>query len=63
MRPAESTTLARLHAALDSVVETQQLIADVRRTPGVHPAAVERLTELVGETRELLRHLLRQPAH
>ena len=54
-------TLARLHAALDSVIETEQLIAAVDETSPLPRPAVARVRALVGETRELLRRLLRPP--
>jgi hypothetical protein len=43
---ADLATLARLHAALDSVVETEQVVAVIR------------VSALLGEARELLRGLL-----
>ena len=50
--------LARLHAALDFVVETQQLISGIRETsPGTQPGVV-RLGQLLGEANALLRRLL-----
>ena len=53
----DMTTLARLHAALDSVVETEQLIAAIKDgSPGSPTLA--RLGTLVDEARELLRGLL-----
>ncbi len=54
-------TLARLHAALDSVVETQQLIATIKEGSVSQSPAVTRLAEVVGEARELLRSLLTKP--
>jgi hypothetical protein len=61
----DMTTLARLHAALDSVVETEQLIATIRDASLTHSVAhspaVTRLAEVVGEARELLRSLLARP--
>jgi hypothetical protein len=58
-------TLARLHAALDSVTDIEQLIAQVHESSTVSPHAVARVGELVAEARELLRHLLapRQARH
>jgi hypothetical protein len=47
-------TLARLHAALDLVVETEQHIQAIPRSS----PAVVRLTERLHEARELLRALL-----
>ncbi len=54
-------TLARLHAALDSVVETEQLIAAIRDGSIHLSPAVTRLAEVVSEARELLRSLLTKP--
>jgi hypothetical protein len=54
-------TLARLHAALDSVVETEQLIITISEASPAHSSAVTRLAEVVSEARELLRSLLTPP--
>jgi hypothetical protein len=54
-------TLARLHAALDSVVETEHLIAVIRETSASPPPAVARAGALLGEVRELLRGVLARP--
>jgi hypothetical protein len=54
-------TLARLHAALDSVVETEQLIAMIKDTSLEPQPALGRVADLVGEARELLRRLLARP--
>lgn len=51
-------TLARLHAALDFVVETEQVIEGMRETSALPQPGVARLGELLGEARELLRRLL-----
>jgi hypothetical protein len=51
-------TLARLHAALDFVVETEQVIAGMREASATPQPGVARLGELLGEARELLRRLL-----
>ena len=57
-------TLARLHAALDSVLETEELLAQVRATTPLSPGSLTRVTALVTEARELLRSLLRpEPRH
>jgi len=58
---ADMVTLARLHAALDSVVETEQLIITIRETSASQGPAVARLAEVVHEARELLRSLLTRP--
>jgi hypothetical protein len=54
-------TLARLHAALDSVVETEQVIAAIHQTSPNAAHGVARVSELLGEARELLRRLLAKP--
>ena len=59
--PGDMMTLARLHAALDSVVETEQLIAMIKATSVESPPALGRVADLVGEARELLRRLLVRP--
>jgi len=51
-------TLARLHAALDSVVETEQLIAEIRDASAIPQPSVARVGEALGAARELLRSLL-----
>lgn len=58
---ADLATLARLHAALDSVVETEQVIAAIHDSSANHAAAVVRVGALLGEARELLRGLLVRP--
>lgn len=57
----DMVTLARLHAALDSVVETEELIVTIREGSPTHSPAVTRLAEVVHEARELLRALLTRP--
>lgn len=57
---ADLATLARLHAALDSVVETEQVIAAIHDSSASR-AAVVRVSALLGEARELLRGLLARP--
>lgn len=54
-------TLARLHAALDSVVDTEQLIAQIQESSAISQPTVARVGALVAETRELLRWLLAPP--
>ena len=56
---ADLATLARLHAALDSVVETEQVISAIHDSSAGRAAAVVRVGALLGEARELLRGLLR----
>jgi hypothetical protein len=55
---ADLATLARLHAALDSVVETEQVIAAIHDSSASRAVAVIRVSALLGEARELLRGLL-----
>jgi hypothetical protein len=50
--------LARLHAALDFVVETEQLIAGIREASVGPQPGVARLSKLLGDARELLRGML-----
>ena len=54
-------TLARLHAALDSVVETEQVIAAIHQTSPGAASGVVRVSALLGEARELLRRMLARP--
>lgn len=54
-------TLARLHAALDSVTDTEQMIAQIHESSAISPPTVVRVGELVAEARELLRSLLVTP--
>jgi hypothetical protein len=54
-------TLARLHAALDSVQETATLLAQLRETASLPTHGLTRATALVSEARELLRSLLMPP--
>lgn len=56
---ADMVTLARLHAALDSVLETEQLLEQVRETAPLSPLTLKKAAGLVTEARELLRALLR----
>jgi hypothetical protein len=58
---ADMITLARLHAVLDSVVETEQTLAAIREGSAIQQHGVTRLGELLGEARELLRWLLARP--
>ncbi len=60
--PTDMVALARLHAALDSVVETEVLIAELRDTQALASLPLSRAATLVTETRELLRSLLAAPA-
>jgi len=57
MRSADMIVLAQLHAALDSVVETEAALDAIKET-GFVPPTIDRLEELVTESRELLRSLL-----
>jgi hypothetical protein len=60
---ADLATLARLHAALDSVVETEQVIAAIHDSSASRAVAVIRVSALLGEARELLRGLLVRADH
>jgi hypothetical protein len=60
--PADFTTLANLHAALDSVVEIEALIETMRFSERATLPA-RRLRSLTVEMRELLRDLLQPPRH
>jgi hypothetical protein len=57
----DMVALARLHAALDSVVETQHEIAAIHQGSAIPPPGVTRVSELLGEAHELLRGLLKRP--
>jgi hypothetical protein len=59
----DTITLARLHAALESVHETVTLLVQVRETATIPPQGLRRATALVSEARELLRALLAPPDH
>jgi hypothetical protein len=59
----DMATLARLHAALDSVVETQGVIAEIHETSSRPAPGVVRVGALLGEARELLQRLLARPEH
>lgn len=54
-------TLARLHAALDSVQETTAVLAQLRETATLPKPGISRVTALMSEARELLRDLLATP--
>jgi hypothetical protein len=54
-------TLARLHAALDSVVEARELIATIHETSTTPRPGLEHVGALFDEARELLRALLTPP--
>ncbi len=57
MRSADMVVLAQLHSALDSVVETEAALEAIREVGFVQPT-MQRLEQLVTESRELLRSLL-----
>jgi hypothetical protein len=54
---ADLVTIARLHAALDGVVELEQLMATIKQT-SASPRSVQHVADLLIQARELLRHLL-----
>lgn len=57
----DPSTLARLHAALDAVTDTEQMLAQIQQSSAVPQPAVRRVGALVAEAREALRLLLAQP--
>jgi hypothetical protein len=57
----DMATLARLHAALDSVTDTEQMIAQIHESSALSPPTVARVGKLVAEARELLHRLLVPP--
>jgi hypothetical protein len=57
----DMVTLARLHAALDAVTDTEQMIAQIHESSAISPPTVMRVGELVAEARDLLRWLLAPP--
>lgn len=59
----DAATLARLHAALDSVLETEHVIAAIQDSSARPPHAVTRVGALLGEARELLWGLLARREH
>jgi len=52
------TTLARLHATLDFIVEAEQMLEELREGQTSSSPAVTRVGQLLGEARDLLRDLL-----
>lgn len=60
-RSDEMMTLARLHAALDSVVDTEQVMAQIHESSAISRPTVARVRELVAEASELLRWMLARP--
>ena len=57
----DMATLARLHAALDSVVETEHVLAAIHATATAPPTGIIRMSSLLSEAREVLRALLARP--
>lgn len=57
MVKGDLVTLARLHAALDSVVELEEMIVTIKQTSG-SPRSVQHVQDLLGQARELLRYML-----
>ena len=60
-RSDDMMTLARLHAALDSVVDTEQVMTQIHESSAIPQPTVARVRELVAEARELLRWMLARP--
>jgi adenylosuccinate synthase len=60
-RGDDMMTLARLHAALDSVVDTEQVMTQIHESSAVPEPTVTRVRQLVAEARELLRWMLARP--
>lgn len=59
MGPAvDMTTLARLHAALDFIVDAEQMLGEIRESQTSSSPAITRVGQLLGESRDLLRGLL-----
>lgn len=54
---ADLVTLAHLHAALDGVVELEQLIATIKQSSS-SPRSVQHVADLLAQSREVLRYLL-----
>ena len=54
-------TLAGIHAALDSVVEIEQLLAAIKAGSEPKASAVTRLVDGLGHAKETLRQLLTRP--
>jgi hypothetical protein len=57
-RSTEARLLAQLHAALDSIFATEDLIESIKSSSGLPPVAVVRAGEHLERARELLRWLL-----
>ena len=60
-RSEDMMTLARLHAALDSVVDTEQVMTQIQESSAIPQPTVARVRALVAEARELLRWMLSRP--
>jgi hypothetical protein len=60
-RRDDMMTLARLHAALDSMVDTEQVMTQIHESSVTPQPTVARVRELVAEARELLRWMLARP--
>lgn len=52
------TTLARLHAALDFIVDAEQILGEIRESLTSSSPPITRVGQLLGESRDLLRGLL-----
>ncbi len=58
MSTVDRTTLARLHAALDSVDEAGGRISEITAAATPSQPGIERVAALVSEAREVLRSLV-----
>lgn len=59
-RDADMTTLARLHAALDFVVEARTLLGEIRAGAVAPSPAIDRISASLAEAQQMLRNLLRR---
>lgn len=58
---ADMTTLARLHAALDFVVEARTMLRELQGDAAVPSSAIERIAASLGEAQQMIAGLLRRP--
>ncbi len=54
LQPHEPQLMAHLHGALDSVLNTEEMIDSILQMRGVAPRAVAQAGELIRKARELL---------